>query len=269
MPSPSPAEPSEPGPDGAGCRFGRRVAVTVRDGHASILAEGLGGDPDTGRGLTALVLGVVDEGGDADHELGVVSRAHDIGDRTVVEHERLEQWVEDVVGGQALVVALIGPQLRGRGLGEHRLGDELLPGSGIAVAAQPVDEGLGNVLDHGEAARRVAVQRGVPGGELALVAGRQHDPAPGVGHRHEDHATDAGLQVLVGEAGGVITQRGGQDRGEGDVHRLDGDATKVDAEVLCQCGGVGDRPGARVTRRHGEAVDVTGTERIDGDGGDQ
>src|SRR5438552_933620 len=74
---------------------------------------------------------------------------------------------------------------------------------GVALPVAPprelVDERLRYVLDRGEAAGHVAVQRGVADGELALVAGREHERAELVGHRHEQVAADARLEVLLGD----------------------------------------------------------------------
>ena len=90
---------------------------------------------------------------------------------------------------------------RPRGLREHRLGDDLPAGTVVDQAAQPVDGGLVHVLDDGEAAGRVAVERGVPDRHLALVPGGQHQPAELVRQRHQQHPPDAALQVLLGQVG--------------------------------------------------------------------
>src|SRR5579871_6651709 len=45
--------------------------VGVGDGQAPVLAEGLGGEPDPGRALAALVLGPVDQAHDAQHRVAV------------------------------------------------------------------------------------------------------------------------------------------------------------------------------------------------------
>ena len=109
------------GPSPRRRRLGDGVAVAVRDGHAPILAERLGRDADAGRGLTALVLGPVDESRHARPRarrrgLPAITSATDRS----WSDERLEQRVEDVVGGQALVVALVGAQLGRRCLGQDR-----------------------------------------------------------------------------------------------------------------------------------------------------
>ena len=75
------------------------------------------------------------------------------------------------------------------------------PARSLTQPAQPVDGRLVDVLDDGEATGRVAVERGVADGHLALVACRQHQPAELVGQRHEQHPADAALQVLLGEIG--------------------------------------------------------------------
>ena len=69
----------------------------------------------------------------------------------------------------------------------------------VAVVDEPVDERLRHVLDHREAAGRVAVQRRVADRVLGLVAGRQHEPAELVRERHQQVAADPRLQVLLGD----------------------------------------------------------------------
>ena len=105
------------GPVTAGGVSGARIAVAVRDRHAPILAERLGRDTNTGRRLPALVLGPVDERCHPGDEVGANPALDHIGDRAVMEHERFEQRVEDLVGRQALIVTLIGAQLGRRRLG--------------------------------------------------------------------------------------------------------------------------------------------------------
>src|SRR5579862_7889849 len=65
--------------------IGGVIAVPVGDGHAAILAEGLGGDANARRRLAALVLGPVDQRGHAPHELGVEPGVDDLADGTVVD----------------------------------------------------------------------------------------------------------------------------------------------------------------------------------------
>ena len=69
----------------------------------------------------------------------------------------------------------------------------------VAEVDEAVDERLGHVLDDGEAAGGVPVERRVADGVLGLVAGRQHQPAELVRQRHQQVAADAGPEVLLGE----------------------------------------------------------------------
>ncbi len=176
--------------------------------------------------------------------------------------------IELLVRREALVVALVGAQLGRRRLGEDVLGDELAAGAVVAVAAEPVDQQLGHVLDHREAAGGVAVEGAVADGALALVAGGEHEPAELVRQRHQGHAPDARLEVLLGEVRLTTVEAGRQHLAERGERRLDGDDPPVDAEVVGQALGVGDRVVARVARRHEHAVHAVGPERVDRDGGD-
>src|SRR5207248_11013986 len=74
-----------------------------------------------------------------------------------------------------------------------------IAGGRVAPAAEPVHHRLGDVLDDGEPAREVAVERGVADRHLRLVAGGEHQPAELVGQRHQEVAPDARLDVLRGE----------------------------------------------------------------------
>ena len=79
-----------------------------------------------------------------------------------------------------------------------------------ALRDEPVDQRLGHVLDHREAAGAVAVERRVADRHLGLVAGRQHEPAELVRQRHQQVAADAGLEVLLGEVGLAACERLGE-----------------------------------------------------------
>ena len=160
--------------------------------------ERLGGDPHPGRGLAALVLGQVDQAHHPGHQLLVEARFDQLAGGQVALHVGLEDRVEHLVGRQALVVALVGAQLGRRRLGQHRLGDDRRRRE-LRHAAQPVDQGLGHVLDHREAAGRVAVEGRVAHRRLALVAGGEDHPAELVGQGHEQDAPDPALQVLLGQ----------------------------------------------------------------------
>ena len=139
----------------------------------------------------------------------------------------------------------------------------------IAFPAQLVYQRLGDVLDHGEAADHVAVDRGESGGHLALVPGSEHQPAELVGERHEGDAPGPGLDVLLGQVLGQVGERRPEHLEEGSVRGLDGDDSVIDAERLCQLLGVVLGTLGGVARRHGDTVHVFGAEGVDGDDGDQ
>ena len=91
-----------------------------------------------------------------------------------------------------------GSQFRAGGFVRRSSGMISLPALLVAPRAQPEDERLGHVLDDREAARHIAVERGVAGRHLALVAGRERHRAELVRERHEHVAALARLQVLLG-----------------------------------------------------------------------
>ena len=131
---------------------------------------------------------------------------------------------------------------------------------------QPVDQQLRAVLDHREAAGAVAVERRVADRHLGLVAGRQDQPAELVGHRHQQVAADAGLEVLLGDVLLAIAEDGGE-HAVIELHRL-GDRQLVarDAEVLGQHARVALGARGRIGRGHDHRGDLLGAERVDGDG---
>ncbi len=78
----------------------------------------------------------------------------------------------------------------------------------VGDARQRIDQCLRHVADHGEAAAHVAIERAVADGELALVAGGEHQRAPFVRERHQGDAAQARLQILLGDAGrSAVEQR--------------------------------------------------------------
>ena len=79
------------------------------------------------------------------------------------------------------------------------MGDRRRPLLLVPPPAQLVHERLRHVLDRREAARHVAVQRGIADRQFALVAGGEHERAEFVRHGHQEIAADAGLEVLLGD----------------------------------------------------------------------
>ena len=137
----------------------------------------------------------------------------------------------------------------------------------VHVAAQVVHPGLQHVLDDGVATHRVAVDGEVADGHLALVAGGEHHPAELVRQRHQRGATDAALQVLLGEVGRAAVERRGEHVEVRSESRLDGHRAVVDAEALGEVGGVGSAVVAGVAAGHADAVHVLGAEGVDGHAG--
>ena len=114
------------------------------------------------------------------------------------------------------------------------------------MSRQPEDVGLVDVLQQCEPARHVPVERRVADRQLGLVAGRDHEPAELVGERHQQHAADARLDVLLGEVGLAPLEARCQRGDECLDHRLDPDLAEVAAEVLGEAPCVGARRLGRI-----------------------
>ena len=189
-------------------------------------------------------------------------------DRRVVLDVALEDRVEYVVGRQALVVALVGSQLGRRRLFEHVGGNDVATGAFVAPTGEREHERLGNVADHREPTGRVAVQRGVADGDLALVAAGQHRRPPElVRQGHHQHAADAALQVFLRQVGSAVPRsRLASISRKAACAGSIGIVAEVDAEVGGELRGVAFGVGAAVARRHRHDVHAVGTERVGGDG---
>ena len=242
------------------------------DGQAAVAAERLGRDLDAGRGLTALVLVDVDHAHDALDRRLVVAQGDDLGDAAILLDVLFDDGVENFVRRQGVLVQLARLEFGAGRFGDHGLGDDGLLADRVAIAGEAVDQRFGHVFDHRVAAGHITVKGGVAGGELALVAGRQHDPAELVRQRHDDVAANARLDVLLSRALPATVQVGErplEHRQVGGVGRLDRHDEEAHAEVVGQVLRVFDAALGRVARGHADSDDVLGAERVDRDDGDE
>ena len=174
-------------------------------------------------------------------EFGIESGGDELLGAAVTLDVVVEDVVEDVVGRQRVLVDLAGAQLGAGRLGDAAVGDgwnlTSLHGLGVAPAREFPDEGLGHVLDRREATNGIAVDGGVADGNLALVAGGEHQVPLGIGHCHQGRAAHPCLQVLLGQAREVQLRLEGVDHGR-DRHRAEvqpralGQVGRVVARVL-------------------------------------
>src|SRR5205085_815967 len=139
---------------------------------APVLAEAAMRHADAHGRLPALVFVDADQPGDAFDHGAVETRRDDLLHALVVLHVTLKDRIEDLIGRQAVLVDLPGPQLRAGRTRDDPIGNRADAGAvrvvHVAPAREPEDRRLQDVLDHGEAARHVAVQRAIAGGHLAL-----------------------------------------------------------------------------------------------------
>src|SRR5690606_30462095 len=71
---------------------------------------------------------------------------------------------------------------------------------GVAQFAQFVNPGLEQIRDRREPAAHVAVKRAVTGRVLTLVSGGEQQGTLAIRDRHENHAAQASLKILVHHA---------------------------------------------------------------------
>jgi len=117
---------------------------------------------------------------------------------------RLENRIEHIVRGQRILIGLMFTQLRRRRARDDAFRDNA--SEAVAIACETVDERLADVLQNGEAAGHVTVERRITDGHLGFVSRRQHDRAELVRQRHQQRAANARLNVLLGRIDGTIAE---------------------------------------------------------------
>ena len=132
----------------------------------------------------------------------------------------------------------------------------------IAPAAQPVNQGFRNILDHRKPACHVPVEGGVAHRHFAFITGGQHQPAELVGESHHHIAPDARLEVLLGHAGLGIFKKGLQHFSKSAVGRLYRRSPNPYAQVVGQLLRVGHAALRGVAGRHSDSHHVFGAQSI-------
>ena len=202
---------------------------------------------------------------DASDQLGLEAGGGDLLGALAVLDVAPQDRVQHVVRRQRIAVELIGPQLCRRRLVDGRLRDDRAVV--VDAAGKRVHLRLPQVADRRQRAGHVAVQGGVAGGQLALVAGGQGQRAGLVRERHHQRAADARLEVLlrrVGRAAGEDRPQRVQVRRE---RRLDRQRVELDPERARQVLRIASAAGRRVARRQREGGDALGAQLARGDGG--
>ena len=176
------------------------------------------------------MLAEVDEAGDAGDGVGVEAVADEVGGRAVALDIGFDEAVEELIGGERVLVCLVLAELCARRLFDGADGDE--DSVAVDVAGEFPDAPFGEVGDGSKRAAHVAVEGAVADGEFGLVARGEQEGVVVVGVGHEEDAADAGLEVLFGEPVGLVLERGLQGVSERDEGGLDGDGVGLDAEVV-------------------------------------
>ena len=189
----------------------------------------------------------------------------------------LQHVVEHVVGGERVLIGLVGAQLRARRLVDDRFGNhrplrslEPLHPAPVAPARHLEHGGLVDVLQDRIAAAHVAVERGVAHRHLRLVAGGEHHVAELVADRHQDDAAHPRLDVLLGLVRIAALRRARRachpSRPPPARSPPPRSGRRAGARIPRRRRG---RTVRRVARRHGDAEDAVRAQRIDRDGGRQ
>ena len=227
-------------------------------------------NPDADRRLAALVFVELDQTRDAFNHSRIKAGRHQGLDTFVVLHVALQDRVQHLIRGQAVLVGLVGAQLRAGRTRDDALRDRVLASAVgvvlVAPARQLEDCGLEQVLDDRKSAGHVAIERAVTGGHLTLVAGGQHDRAELVGQRHEKHTAYAGLDVFFGGVFGPALELSSQRSLEGLKLRRDRYLVVTHLHTGSHVAGVYPGNIGRVGGRHHHGADIVRAQRIDGDG---
>lgn len=139
----------------------------------------------------------------------------------------------------------------------------------VEVSGELPDAPFCEVCDGRECAAHVAVEGAVANGEFGLVAGGEQEGVVVVGVCHEEDASDAGLEVLFGEAVGLVLEGGLQGFPECAEDGLDGDGVGLDAEVLSERCGIVEGALRGEVAGHEQADDIVWSERADGESGSE
>ena len=137
------------------------------------------------------------------------------------------------------------------------------PARSFRCVGQPEHVRLEHVLEEREPAGHVPVERRVADRELRLVAGGDDEPAELVRQRHQQHAADAGLEVLLGQVAIEVVEARRERLLEGGDDLVDRQLAEVDPEALREPPRVAAGALRREPRRHRDAVHPLGAERLD------
>ena len=147
--------------------------------------------------------------------------------------------IENIVGREFVLVCLVGFQFGAGRLGDGAFGNPLACRF-VQVPGQVIDHCFGHVADNCQATGHVAVKRAVSGRQFALVSGRQRKVSAGVGKCHDEVASDAGLDILIGRVGAVFGQVFGQGLFISGMNRVNRQDEIPDTQILCQLLRIGE-----------------------------
>lgn len=205
----------------------------------------------------------VDQPRDACDGVGLKAVSDEVFGRLFELDVGFNEEVEDLVGRERVLVGLVLAELGAGGLFDGVDGDE--DAVAVEVSRELPDASLGEVCDGRERAAHVAVEGTVTDRELRLVACGEQEGVVVVCVGHQEDAADAGLEVLLGDAVGLVLKGGAEGVAEGDEGGLDGDGVGLDAEVLRERGGIVEGALRGELAGHEEPDDTVWSERADGE----
>ncbi len=178
-----------------------------------------------------------------------------------------EDAVENVVGGQGILIGLIGAKLGGGRLDQSGFGDQFP--APIDEIGELVDHKFWNVGDDGEAASHIAIESAIADSHLRFIAGAEKQGAKFIGESHQEIAADARLKIFLG---GILRERceeGIEGGAVGIKDGTDGEEHELDAEVRGEEAGIADAALGGIGAGHGHGEDLAAAESVRGDAGDE
>lgn len=117
-------------------------------------------------GLNPLEFSVLDQGYDPVHHRFVQSGSKQIRPGLVIIDITLEDFIQQGIRRQAILIGLTGPELCRRRLLNDARGNDRFAGGGVEPFRNPVDHCLGQVGDDGQTPGHIAIDGAVAHGEL-------------------------------------------------------------------------------------------------------
>ena len=168
----------------------------------------------------------------------IIAERNDVVHALVMLDVRFQNAVQNMIFRQAVAILLIRPQFGGRRFVNRILRNQVVSGEIVPVLRQRIDCRFRHVGNNPQAARHVAVKRGIADADFGFVAGRQRQIAEFIGKRHQNAAPAAGLQIFFRDIRLPPGERFAELPDKRLVHRRNRNDVTLDAEMLDKAFGV-------------------------------